>query len=314
MILWLADSGAQGHLLISIGTLRLAAPIFWRTTSKVVVDCGLTPEAREFLLTLGAEGLYVFPLDTIGLQQSEDDTFAPGIIAMRARIEASLFVAELCARGGLPYSDHCLVCDADTVFLREFECPRPALGTDLIIMQEWDNRTGVDEPMLLMRRSTFAVPLDQVLMASLSRSIELPDRVLLSMPTYNTGVFGFNIGSSFSAPWREEYHRLLSQHDELGRRIFSLYAAEQNALALAIVRGTVVRSTLKRRFNQFPPRPPGRWPEDTVIGHFISFRSNHREERYSLWFSAHEAVRVSGWAPPELLSKLGQRAADSQPG
>jgi hypothetical protein len=302
MILWLADSGAEGHLLVSIGTLRLAAPKLWNSTPKVVVDCGLSTEARSFLERREAEDLHVIPVAATGTTTQGQD--APGIMAMRTRIETSRFVTEWRARSLVPSSDTCLVCDSDTVFMRDFECPQPDIGAHLMIMREWDNRTGVDEPMRLMRRSTFAVPLEHVDAGAVSRSLELPASTLATMPTYNTGVFVFRIGVQFSAHWRAEYERVIAQRDERARPVFSLYAAEQNALAIAIERGTLIAGALPREFNQFPPRPPGTWPDETAIGHFISFGKSHGEERYSRWFSARDAVRAAGWVPPALLSRL----------
>lgn len=298
-LLWLVDSGAEGHLAVSIGSLRLAARALWRSIAKVVVDCGLSRPMLAFLTTAASEGVYVIPISSISDELR--GATRPGILPMRTRIRTPWFLEQLCGAGTLPPSRVCLVCDSDTVFLREFRLLRPSPNSDLLVMQEWDNQNGVEKPMLLMRQSTFAIPLAEVPLAKMSEALDLPEGTLRDMPTYNTGVFAFAVGARFTDAWNHEYEQIISLRDDAGRMVFSSFAAEQNALSVAIQRGTIVPSPLTRRFNQFPPRPPYGWPADTAIAHFITFGRNHGEARYKPWFDARESVRASGWVPEPLL-------------
>lgn len=304
VILWLADRGVEGHLAVSIGSLRNSAPVLWKTAAKVVIDCGLSDAMRRFLASKGREGVHVFC--AAGPSGCVARAEPPGILAMRSRIRAPLLLERLREEGKLASWRICLVCDADTVFLRDFALPDPTVeaDTDLLVMAEWDTTAGVEEPLLFLRQSTFALPTGEVEVARLSEAIDIPERVLVSMPTYNTGVLAFAAGACFVGNWNREYETLISVTDEAGRGVFSRFAAEQNALALAIQRGTVLASPLARCFNQLPPRPPQSWPEDTAIAHFVTFGRNHREGRYALWFRTRDRVRDDGWIPRQLVPAI----------
>ncbi|MEO8383454.1 MAG: hypothetical protein ABI779_27605 [Acidobacteriota bacterium] len=299
-ILWFVDSGAEGHLAVSLGSLRLAAPSVWRSTTKVVIDCGLSSDMLAFLSAAASEGVHVVP--AFKIWDEPWDPTSLGILPMRMRIHAPRLLSRRLAGSFLPPASAYLVCDADTVFWHEFKIPTPGADSDLLIMQEWDNKTGVDVPMLLVRQSTFALPLEEVHLETISRALGLPEDTLRTLPTYNTGVFTFVAGAGFTDAWHHDYQTIIALRDHAGRRVFSPFAAEQNALSVAIQRGTISAGPLPRRFNQFPPRPPRLWPAGTVIAHFVTFRRNYREARYAAWFEAQDAVRAEGWVPEPLLS------------
>ncbi len=304
VVLWLLDVGSEAFLAVSLGSLRLNAAATWRNTVKVVIDCGLSNEMRSFLHSAAADQVRVFPLDF--LESSLDITgHGRGIVPMQARMRAPHLLSRLERRGDLPSFDACLVCDTDTVFLRDFSCPRPPRDTDVLIMQEWDVRDGVEQPLVLLRQSTFRRPLTQVPVSMLTTALGIPSNTLATLPTYNTGVLAFGSeGSRFVDAWLAEYDRLIGVTDEAGDPIVAPYSAEQNALSIAIHRQTVTWMPLPRQFNQFPPRRPAQWPQDTVIAHFITFPRNHQEPRYRLWFQARNMVRDAGWIPPSLLPDI----------
>lgn len=298
-ILWFVDSGAEGHLAVSLGSLRLVAPSVWRNATKMVIDCGLSSDMFAFLSAAASEGVHVVPASDIW--DEPWDRTSLGILPMRMRIHAPRLLGRRLAATFLPPASACLVCDADTVFWREFRIPMPSADSDLLIMQEWDNKTGADVPMLLLRQSTFGMPLKELHLEMISMALELPLETLRTMPTYNTGVIIFAAEAGFTDAWNHEYETLIALRDHAGRRVFSPFAAEQNALSVAIQRGSIRAGPLPRRFNQFPPRAPLDWPADTIIAHFITFRRNHRKARYAAWFEARDAVRADGWVPEPLL-------------
>lgn len=303
-ILWLADSGAEGHLAVSIASLRRNAPNLWADSSKVIVDVGLSSTMLDFLANARSENVHVVPLAAIGVAATSSEP--PGYLAMRTRIGVSVFLEGLADSGALPRTEHSLVCDADTVFSSEFSCPMPGPAADLMIMQEWDTHSGHERPMLLVRPSNFSQPLAEISLADIARDLDVPEDALRSMPTYNTGVFVFRVGRQFADAWLCEYERLIGIVDGRGRPVFSMYAAEQNAMSIAIYRKTIVHDILPRRFNQFPPRHPQEWPADTAIAHFISFGRNHTEERYRRWFEARALAQADKWLPPALLSDVDE--------
>src|ERR1035441_5816287 len=219
-LLWLADQGVEGHIFISLGSLRLAAPSLWRNSIKIVVDCGLSPAALEFLMPLRREQVHVIPVSSVS--NEPPDTRA-GIVAMRTRIHVSSFLERLQRAGDVPRATLCLVCDADTVFLREFVIPEPRVVSDLSVMPEWDNRDGVERPLLLLRQSTFTLPLTEVHVSELSAALEIQENTLRNLPTYNTGVFSFALGTQFVDAWRREYDRINTIRNAAGQLLFSPY-------------------------------------------------------------------------------------------
>ncbi len=302
-IVWLLDSGVEPFFAVSLGTLRLNSPSVWHDSVKVIFDCGLSQKCRSFLASVSSEGVRVFRLSDVEPSLLHADYYQkPGLLPMRARILVARLLERLRSRGDLPRIDVCLVCDCDTAFLREFGVPVIPGGSDILVMKEWDIRAGVERPLLFLRQSTFDRPLGEVPLDLLSTSLGIPASALVELPTYNTGVVVIcpaNCG--FVDAWLAEYEQLLAIRDTVGRKVFAVYSAEQNALSLALYRRTVRGMPLSRRYNQFPPRPPKQWPTDTIIAHFITFTLNHQESRYGLWFKSREGVRGAGWVPGELL-------------
>ncbi len=301
-IVWILDAGAEGFLPVSLGSLRLRAPRFWRDHPKVVVDCGISLAMKEHLAQLAGERVYVVPGRFC---TSASDTL--GVPAMRQRVEISEFAQELATLVS-PFDGNVLVVDTDTVFLRPpMEFPFPDGGADLAIMPDWDIVDGKIAGTPMFRPASLQRPQSGENLEHIARQLRLPLSDLLTLRSHNTGVFGFHVDRQFSAAWRTAYDELTAATDLHGEPVFAPFAAEQNAMSLAINRRWILARTLPRRFNRLPPRPPQCWPAPTVIAHFVTFRRFHNEQRYALWFQIVDELREAGllssdFVPPHVAS------------
>jgi hypothetical protein len=301
-IVWLADAGVENFLINSIGSLRLNGRAFWEEHPKLVLDFGLSKSVSSFLASIKDEGVFVHRMSLPEERDVVGSNVRSGVGVMRRRVELSGFIDPLVQNLGLIVQGF-IVCDADTVFLQPpNEFPLPTKPLQICIMREWDVIDNIEIDMLLYRPSSFVgsvLPEDSV--STIATHLRLSEDQLRKLPTYNTGVFSFCAGANLKQAWEAEYKLLQSLRDEDDMLVFSPYAAEQNALSLSIFKGQVLISELPRRFNQFPPRSPRGWDVDTVIAHFITFRRNHTEPRYRLWFKTREQVFDNGFIPEALL-------------
>jgi len=295
VIVWFLDAGVESLLAVSIGSLRMNAPLFWSQSLKVIIDCGLSDLFCLFLRRLKPEGVSVV---LAPLLVGEKDP-APGIAAMYQRINVSTLVTSL---PDIESGDCILSCDPDTVFLRELDqFPFPSPGTDITIMPGYSISKGHEIPTPWLRQATLVHPdLGDADLAHVARQLRLSAEELQSITSYNAGIFGFYAGQDFSGPWCDAYRAIRETTDIKGRPVFTAFMAEQNALSLCIHRGQIRATELPRRFNQFMPiKPlPLVLPADTVIVHFINFRTNHHNDTYRLWYSMRDQLAALGFLPP----------------
>jgi hypothetical protein len=296
-VVWILDAGAEGFLPVSLGSLRVRAPEFWRDNPKIVVDCGISEAMKGYLGLLTEERVHVVPGR---FRTSASDTL--GVPAMRQRVEISEFAQDLRALVS-PLDGGVLVVDTDTVFLRSpIGFPFPDGRADVAIMPDWDIVNGKIVPTPMFRSVSLQQPQSERDVEHIARQLGLSAANLLALRSHNTGVFGFRVGRPFSAAWRTAYEELSAATDLHGRAAFAPFAAEQNAMSLAIYRGGIVARPLSRRYNRLPPRPPRRWPAPTVIAHFVTFRRFHHEQRYALWFQIVEELREAGVLPADFVA------------
>jgi hypothetical protein len=303
-ITWLLDKGVEKLFAVSLGSLREKGRYFWGNNIKLVLDLGLSEPMYEFLMKLEDEGVFVHRLplpDNITVVGGDN---LNGIGVMRRRIELPNILPQILETLAINV-DEFIVCDSDTIFLQSPEgFPFPSANSQISIMKEWDLVGCKEMPMLLYRPSSFRggkLPDDKSLDLICSR-LDLNEEELRQLPTYNTGVIGFLSKASFTLAWQEEYDLIKSIFDEDGHPIFSPYAAEQNAFSISLYKKRIKALDLPRIFNQFPPRPPSNWPENTIIAHFITFSRNHTESRYHLWYEMHQLVKDSKYIPEHLLT------------
>jgi len=295
-IVWILDAGAEGFLPVSLGSLRLHAQQFWRDHSKIVVDCGISPTMKEHLAQLAEERVYVVPGR---FYTRASDTL--GVPAMRQRVEISAFAQELATLVS-PFDGNVLVVDTDTVFLRPpMDFPFPDGAVDLAIMPDWDIVDGKIAETPMFRPVSLQRPQLEENVEHIARQLGLPVPDLLALRSHNTGVFGFRVDRPFSGAWRTAYDDLTATTDLHGEPVFAPFAAEQNAMSLAIYRRWIIARPLPRRFNRLPPRPPRRWSASTVIAHFVTFRRFHHEQRYRLWFQTVDELRKAGFLSADFL-------------
>ena len=299
---WLLDSGAESLFINSLGSLKLNARDFWDDNIKLILDFGLSEKMATFLSSLSGEHVYVHRLT---LPDAEDVVGANpggGVGVMRRRVEISRILQSITESLKLTVEEY-VIYDCDTVFFfSPVQFPMPGLGRQIIIMKEWDISNGVEVEMKICRPSSFAggsVPTRYIPL--ISSKLGLTEREFISIPTYNTGVFGFRAGVEFSQEWETAYTLIKTILDDQGVPIFSPFAAEQNALSLCVYKGAISISDLPKRFNQFPPRPPLTWPEETVIGHFITFNKNHEEDRYKLWYKIRNQLLSQKFIPEGFI-------------
>ncbi|MCB8924049.1 MAG: hypothetical protein H6652_00320 [Ardenticatenaceae bacterium] len=301
VIIWFLDAGVESLLAVSLGSLRLNAPMFWSQSLKVIIDCGLSRPFRFFLRRLEPEGVcVVLAPQQLAPQLVEEKAPSPGIAAMYQRINVSTLVTSLLDIGA---GDHIISCDPDTVFLKEVDrFPFPSSGTDMTIMPGYSISRGREVPTPWLRQATLMYPdLDDADLVYVGRQLRLSAEELQSITSYNAGIFGFCAGQDFSGPWRDAYRAIRKTTDIKGRSVFRAFMAEQNALSLCIHRGQIRVSELPRRFNQFPPiKPlPLVLPADTIILHFVNFQMNHRNGTYCLWYSIRDQLEALGFLPPD---------------
>jgi hypothetical protein len=301
-IVWLLDSGVEKLFSNSLGSLRINGRQFWNDNVKLVLDFGLTKRMRKFLSTLEAEGVYVQKISLPTRNDVVGGNLTGGIGVMRMRIKLTDILPQIISSLGFNIEGF-IVCDSDTVFLKSPTCfPIPESPFEISIMKEWDNIDNVETNMKLYRQSSFSenvLPENQI--SIISSYLGLREDELRTLPTFNTGVFGFRCDSNFSSIWENEYGLLKSLFSADQKVIFSPFAAEQNALSLCIYKGLIQVSELPRKFNQFPPRYLPHCPEETVIAHFITFKRNHNQLRYKLFYTIRDQVHVSGFIPEDLL-------------
>jgi len=302
-IVWLLDKGAEGMFANSLGSLKLNARRFWDENLKLILDFGLSDQMRSFLDTLRDELVYVRSLTLPKPHDVVGGDPGGGVGVMRTRVEISNILKTVVEALSLSVDDY-LICDCDTAFITSPEpLPMPSAGGQISIMKEWDVSDGAEVEMKLCRSSSFVggvVPWGYI--PRISNQLGMSDQEFISVPTYNTGVFGFRAGAEFSNEWKNTYDLIKGIVDDKGLPIFSPFAAEQNAFSLCVFRGSITISELPRRFNQFPPRPPSSWPDGTVIAHFITFKKNQGEARYSLWYEIRDRVLLHGLIPVELVA------------
>ena len=299
-VIWMVDSGAEKMFAISLASLRCNAFTYWNRYPKLVLDFGLSERCLQWLRQLTSQHVHVYSSSVPDSGSVLGGFSGGGVGVMSRRTEITTLAPAIAADLGLAVEEF-IVCDSDTVFMRdpgEF----PIVAGRLSAMQEWDNLCGQEYSLRLCRPSSFRknqVPTDSF--PTVARQLGISAEDLSQVTTYNSGVIGFRSGTDITQQWRTEYklltNVLVTAHDGI---LFSPYAAEQNALALAIHKGTIHVHELPRRFNQFPPRPPSAWSDDTVIAHFITFRLNNHEARYDLWRNVRQYLCETGDLPAEL--------------
>lgn len=296
----MVDSGVEDMFAVSLASLRINAPEYWSAHPKLIFDFGFSPKITRWLQSLEGEKVYVRRLSLPECHFVAGTTVLGGIGVMYRRMEIMSLAPSLVASWNLPVESF-IVCDADTVFLTTPE-EFPIFDKTISIMKEWDIVGGQSCSLRLCRPSSFRASSRQDDdIATIAEQLSISESTLREIPTFNSGVIGFRAGTNFTNQWRIEYDALARVVDSHSEPIFSPYAAEQNALALAIHKGTVSISNLPRRFNQFPPRPPSEWPAETVIAHFITFHRNHLQTRYDLWRDMKRRTREANLLPIDLI-------------
>jgi hypothetical protein len=292
--------GAADMFAVSLSSLRYNALNYWNSQPKLVLDFGLGTTLIQWLETLADEQVYVCRVPASGID-CVSGGFDNGIAVMSRRTEITSLAPALAGNLNLDI-DAFIVCDADTVFLRD-PTGFPIRDGAISAIEEWNVVDGREYAMRLCRPSSFNKrQISDGVLSYVASQLAISADALQSVQTYNSGVVGFRSGTDISRQWRAEYEMITQAVDLEGMPVFSSYAAEQNALALAVHKQTVRIHELPRRFNQFPPRHPSTWPLDTVIAHFITFWRNNREARYDLWRDVRQRVCNAGILPIECLN------------
>lgn len=297
IVAWTVDANVQSLLSVSMGSLKLNAPDFWAHSSKIVIDCGLSDSFRALLRSYRSEGVQVVPAPPLGRKASR----TPGANAMWVRSGISSFISSL---EGVNCGDPVLVCDADTVFLQApDEFPFPDGPFDVTLMPGWIlNDDGSQAPTPLLRSAM----LNEVdLLADLefvAGQLGLSVGEIMSIRSYNSGVFGFRAGREFDVPWHQAFMRVEQAVDRRGHHVFSAFFGEQNGISLCIHKGTIHAKELPRRFNCFAPRRPLApiIPEDAVIVHFVNFHRMYRNKGYRLWFDFRDRLMALGFPSSDI--------------
>jgi hypothetical protein len=300
-VVWLSDAATAPLLTVSIGSLKLNAPDFWRNSFKVVIDLGLDDAHRAWLDSLATEDVVIVPRQCADSESIVGRKPHRPAQIMRVRVGLTELIRDIAP------SSRLLHCDADTIFFRS---PRPAFECfsgveDIAAVRAWDWLSPANSSQLVSWRvddnvtyATQATTRSQRLAESLGISyseFSLADR-------YNSGVWLSSTESALARKWNDWYERLCAIEDRSDDPLLNPHNAEEVALSLGIFFGDILVRPLRQRYNYLPPRAPHQWPEETVIGHFVTFGSNFGEASFAPWWAHRRRLLDESLCTPDLLA------------
>lgn len=301
-VVWMFDSGAEGFFPTSIYSLKKFCRAFYNRSLKLVVDCGVSAEFKNWLSAAAPEVQLLSvalpaPTSVVGKGESR-----PARV-MRLRIELSTILHRAVCEAAMPRIEAFLHVDPDTLFLSDPSAAfdKPWQGEDIRCVTEWDwngePKANEQRFMRFLRESSFqngCIPEHHKILAQF---LNLEVGELQCMVTVNSGVWLARAGSSLPEKWRRSYDALAHADASVPAGMLNPYSAEQNALSLGIHRGEVVARFLPRRFNYLPPRPPYTWPKNVSIAHFVTFASNWNRPCFRLWSHVRAEAIQSAFVP-----------------